>query len=176
MSPRGLVQSHSFTFYGTNYYVWRIRMLSHFRAIDPIIERILDMGLSPPEDPQNLSLEEKTNSYLEAQASNVLVNVVSFVVLSSIMHFRNALDIWTKLQAKYDVSKTNEDDCVPSTSDRDEFSSSSTTPTCELSQGNDMVSGVMAHTTCRGTLRWKPQEQGMKQQVSLSKKPRLSNQ
>ena len=87
MSPRGLVHSHSFTFDGTKYDVWRIRMLSHFRVIDPNIERILDMGLSPPKDPQNLSLEEKTNSYLEAQASNVLVNVVSFVVLSSIMPF-----------------------------------------------------------------------------------------
>src|SRR3954471_13922082 len=141
MSPTGLVHSHTFTFVATHYDVWRIRMLSHFRVIDPNIERILDMGLSPPKDPQNLSLEEETNSYLEAQASNVLVNVVSFVVLSSIMPFRNAHDIWTKLQAKYDVSKLNEDDCVPSTSGRDELSSSSTTPTCELSQGNDMVSG-----------------------------------
>src|SRR4051812_43525300 len=141
MFSRGLVHSHTFIFDGTHYDVWRTRMLSHFRAIDPNIERILDMGLSPPKDPQNLSLEEKTNSYLEAQASNVLVNVVSFLVLSSIMPFWNAHDIWTKLQAKYDVSKLNEDDCIPSTSGRDEFSSSSTTPTCELSQGNDMVSG-----------------------------------
>src|SRR3954469_22952789 len=141
MSPRGLVHSHTFTFDGTHYDVWRTRMLSHFQAIDPNIERILDMGLSPPKDPQNLSLEENTNSYLEAQASNVLVNAVSFVVLSSIMPLRNAHDIWTKLQAKYDVYKLDGDDCVPSTSGRDEFSSSSTSPTYELSQGNDMVSG-----------------------------------
>src|SRR3954469_1935741 len=96
MSPRGLVHSHTFTFDGTHYDVWRTRMLSHFRAIDLNIERILDMGLSHPKDPQNLCLEEDTNSYLEAQASNVLVNVVSFVVLSSIMPFSNAHDIWTK--------------------------------------------------------------------------------
>ena len=70
----------------------------------------------------------------------MVVNVVSFVVLSTIMPFRNSHDIWTKLQEKYEVSKIIEDDCVPSTSDHDEFSSSSTSPTCDLSQGNAMVS------------------------------------
>ena len=41
------------------------------------------------------------------------------------------------------MSKSDEDDCSPSTSGRDEYacSFSSTSPTCDLSQGNDMVSG-----------------------------------
>ena len=65
MSARGLVHKDTLTFDGTNYDVWQIRMLSHFRVIDPNIERILDMGLSPPKDPQNQSLEEETNSYLK---------------------------------------------------------------------------------------------------------------
>src|SRR3954471_6502285 len=54
MSPRGLVHSHTFTFDGTHYDVWSTRMLSHFRAIDPNIELILDMSLSPPMDAQNI--------------------------------------------------------------------------------------------------------------------------
>jgi hypothetical protein len=37
------------------------------------------------------------------------------------------------------VSKIIEDDCIPSTSERDELSS--TSPTCGKTQGNDMVSG-----------------------------------
>ena len=57
------------------------------------------------------------------------------------MPCRNAHEIWTKLQEKYDVSKIIEDDCIASTSGRDEFSSSSTSPTCGKTQGNDMVSG-----------------------------------
>ena len=80
MSTRGLVHNDSLIFDGTNYDVWKIRMLKHFRVMDPNIERIVDMGFSPPKDPQNLSIEDEKNSYLDAQASNVLFNVVSIVV------------------------------------------------------------------------------------------------
>ena len=59
-------------------------MLNHFRVMDPNLEQILEMSFSPPMDPQNLSLEDEKNSYLNAQATNVLFHVVSNVVLSSI--------------------------------------------------------------------------------------------
>ena len=94
------------------------------------MERILDMGFSPPKDPQNPSLEEKKNSYLDAQATKVHLHVVSHVVICSIMPHRSSHEIWTKLQDKYGMSKIIEDDCSPSTSDHDEFSSSSTSPMC----------------------------------------------
>ena len=55
------------------------------------------------------------------------------------MPFRSAHELWTKLNEKYDVSKIMEDDCIPSTSGRDELSS--TSPKCCKTQGNDMVSG-----------------------------------
>jgi hypothetical protein len=45
-------------------------MLNHFCDMDPNIERILDMGFSPPKNSQSLSLEEKRNSYLNSQATN----------------------------------------------------------------------------------------------------------
>ena len=141
MSSMSVEHYVSCIFNGTNYDVWKIHMLNHFRAMDPNIERILDMGFSPPYDPQRLSLEDEKNSYLDAQASNVLVYFVSNVVMCSIMPYRNAHEIWTKLQDKYDVSNIIEDDCIASTSGRDEFSSSSTSPMCGKTQGNDMVSG-----------------------------------
>ena len=121
MSARGQVHNHTFIFDGTNYDVWKIRILDLLRAMDPNIERSFDMGFSPPKDPQRLSLEDEKNSYLNAQVTNVLSNVVSNVVLESIMPFRNAHELWTKLQDKYDVSKIDEDDCSPSTSGRDEY-------------------------------------------------------
>jgi hypothetical protein len=77
--------------------------------MDPNIERILDMGFSPPKDPKNLYLEEKKNSYLDVQATYVLLNVVSSVVSLAIMPFRSAHELWRKLQEKYDVSKIIED-------------------------------------------------------------------
>ena len=77
------------------------------------------MGFSPPKDPQKLSSEDEKNSYLNAQASNVLVNDLSNVVTFSIMHFQSAHELWRKLQEKYDVSKIIEDDCIPSASGRD---------------------------------------------------------
>jgi hypothetical protein len=77
--------------------------------------------------------------YLDAQGTHVIVNVLSDVVIFSIMPFWSAHDLWTKLQEKYDVSKFIEDECIPSTSDRHE--PSSTSPMCGKTQGNDMVRG-----------------------------------
>ena len=57
------------------------------------------------------------------------------------MPFRSAHELWTKLQDIYEVSNIIEDDCSPSTSGRDEFTTSSTSPTCDSSQSNEMVSG-----------------------------------
>ena len=141
MSARGLVHNDMFIFDGTNYDIWKNRMLIHFRDMDPNLERIVDIGFSPPMDFKNLSCEDEKNLYLDAQASNVLVNALSYVVTSSIIPFWSAHELWTKLQDKYIVSNIIEDDCVASTSGRDEFSSSTTSPTCDFSQGNDMVSG-----------------------------------
>jgi hypothetical protein len=107
--------------------------------MDPNMERILDMGFSPPKDPKKSIFRGEENSYLDAQAINVLSDVVSIVVVSSIMLFRNAHELWTKLQEKYDVSKFIEDECIPSISVHDELSS--TSPMCDKKQGNDMMSG-----------------------------------
>ena len=116
MSARGLVHNNTFIFDVTNYDVWKIYMLDYFRGMHPHMEQILDMGFSPPKDPQNPSFEEKKNSYLDAQATKVHCHVVSHVVISSIAPFRSAHEFWTKLQDTYDASKTIEDDCTPSTS------------------------------------------------------------
>jgi hypothetical protein len=58
------------------------------------------------------------------------------------MAFRDAHELWTKLQDKYGVSKICGDDCSPSSSGRVAFSTSSTSPTCGLPQGKDTVSSV----------------------------------
>jgi hypothetical protein len=83
--------------------------------------------------------------YLNAQATYVIVNTLSDVVTFSITPFRSAHEIWTKLQEKYGVYKIIEDDCISSTSDRDELSS--TSPNYGKTQGNDMVCG---DETCNG--------------------------
>ena len=142
MSTRGLGFSDTLSFDGTNFDVWVIRMLNLFRVMDPNLERIVDMGFSPPKDPQRLSLEDEKNSYLNAQASNMLFDALSNVVIFQLMPFRDAHELWTKLQDEYGVSKFCGDDCSPSTSGRIVFSTSSTSPTCGLPQGNDMVSSV----------------------------------
>ena len=142
MTFRELVHDPTFIFDDTNYDVWKIRMLNLFRAMGPKnFKSIVDMGFPPPKDSQELSLEDEENSHLETLVSNGLICVLSDVVLASIMPFRNAHELWTKLQDIYEVSNIIEDDCSPSTSGRDEFTTSSTSPTCDLSQGNDMVSG-----------------------------------
>ena len=121
MSTRGLGFSHTLSFDGTNFDVWVIRMLNLFRVMDPNLEQIVDIGFSPPKDPQRLSLEDEKNSYLNAQASNVLFDALSNVVIFQLMPFRDAHELWTKLQDKYGVSKFCGDDCSPSTSGRSLF-------------------------------------------------------
>jgi hypothetical protein len=84
----------------------------------------------------------RKKSYLNAQAYNVLFDGLSNVVIFQLMPFRDALELWTKLQDKYDVSKIRGVDCSPSTSGREKLSTSSTSPTCGLPQGNETVSSV----------------------------------
>ena len=140
MSLSELVHDSTFHFEGTNYDVWKIRMLNYFRVIDPHMEQIVEMGFSPPKDPQNPTLEEEKNLSLDALATNAFFLLVILVVIRSIMPLRNAHDLWTKLQDKYGMSNIVEDDCSPSTSSRDEFLTSSTSPTCGKPQTNEMVS------------------------------------
>ena len=87
-----------------------------------------------------MNLEDEKNLYLDALASNEFCKFVSVVVFESIMPLRNAHELWTKLQDKYGVSNSSEDDCSPSTSGRDEFSFSSTSPICDKPQTNVMMS------------------------------------
>jgi hypothetical protein len=107
--------------------------------IVPSFNSIFNLAIQSFKDSQSLSLEEKKNSYLNSQATNVLFDVVSNAAIYVIMPFYNACEFWTNIQEKYDVSNTIEDDCIPSTSGRNELSS--TSPTCDKTQGNDMVSG-----------------------------------
>ena len=70
----------------------------------------------------------------------MLFDALSNVVIFQLMSFRDAHELWTKLKDKYGVSKFCGGDCSPSTSGRVVFSTSSTSHTCGLPQGNDMVS------------------------------------
>ena len=141
MSFRKLVHDFTFIFDGTNYDIWKIRMLNLFRDMGPnYIKSIVDVDFPPPNDSQELSLEDEENSHLDTLVSNGLICILSDVVLASIMPFRNAHELWTKPQDKYEVSNFIEDNCSRSTSGRDEFSSSSTSPICGRPQTNVMVS------------------------------------
>ena len=135
-----LVHDPAFHFDGTNYNAWKIRMLNYFWVMDPHMEKIVEMGFSPPKDPKNPTLEEEKKLSLNSLATNALFLLVSLVVIRSIMPLQNAHDIWTKLQEKYGVSNIVDDDYSPSTSGRDEFSTSSTSPYCGKQQTNEMVS------------------------------------
>ena len=107
MSLRELVHDPTFMFDGTNYDIWKIRMLNIFRAMGPnYIKSIVHMFFSPPMDSQELSIKDAENSYLNTQVFNALICILGDVVLTSIMPFRNAHELWTKLQDKYEVSNS----------------------------------------------------------------------
>ena len=51
------------------------------------------MGFYPPKDPQRLSLEDEKNSYLNAQASNVLIDALSNVDIFQLIPFRDSHEL-----------------------------------------------------------------------------------
>ena len=65
-------------------------MLSYFRVLDPNIERIIDIGFSPPKDYGSMSLEDEKNLSLDALASNEFCKFLSDIVLESIIPLRYA--------------------------------------------------------------------------------------
>ena len=64
-----LVHDPTFHFDGTNYNAWKICMLNYFRVMEPHMEKIVEMGFSPPKYPQNPTLEEEKNLSLDALAT-----------------------------------------------------------------------------------------------------------
>jgi hypothetical protein len=163
MLASGLVHNDTIIFDGTNYRSWRNCMLSNLRTLCPNIEQFLDVGFSLPMDPKNQSLEDQKNLHLEALVSNEFTLSISsgihvFVLLTANCWTSHAM--WTKLEETYGGSNLHDDflplDAVieelPSTSYQEELpiastsncediTSSSTSSTCVLSQGNDKVSG-----------------------------------
>ena len=93
MSSSGLVHNSYFILDGTNYEVWKIRMLDSLRVMDPYIERILYRGYSPPKNLKRLSLMDENNSYLDAQASNMIFNALSDVVILLVTSLKFTNDI-----------------------------------------------------------------------------------
>jgi hypothetical protein len=136
-------------------------MLCNLRTLCPNIEQFIDVGFSALMDPQNLSLEDEKNLHFEGQVSNEILLSVSSIVYVSLMgsKCKTSHEIWTKLEESFggfislevesepkELSSPShhEELQVASTSGRDDCSISSTSPTCDLSQGNDMVSGEIA--------------------------------
>ena len=58
MSTSELVHDDTFCFNGTNYIMWRLRMLCHFRAMGPNALRIVVVGNSNLKDGQSPSLDD----------------------------------------------------------------------------------------------------------------------
>jgi hypothetical protein len=150
MSASYLVHNDTIIFDGTNYNLWRNHMLCNLRTFCPNIERFLDVGFSPPTDPQNLSLEDEKNLHLEAQVSNEILLSVSSIVYVCLMGSKCKMfhEIWTKLEESFDGCISLEIESEPkklsspshheelqvaSTSGRDDCSISSTSLTCDLS-------------------------------------------
>ena len=159
MSASGLVHNDTFIFDGTNNYpLWRNRMLCNIRTMCLNIERFLDVGFSPPMDPQNLSLEDEKNLHLDRHVSyefqhSLCEDIRIFLILSDC---ERSHEKWAKLEETYGGSISHEVDClskelsspshheelqVASPSGRDDSSIPSTSPTCGKTRGNDMVSG-----------------------------------
>ena len=158
MSASNIVHNDAIIFNGTNYLFWRNCLLCNLRTLCANIERFIDVGFSPSMDPQNLSLEDEKNLHLEAQVSNELL----FSLRPDFRRFliyikrKSSHEMWIKLKEMFGGTTSHlvggdseelsspshhEELQVASTSGRDEFSCSSTSPTCCKTQGNDTVSG-----------------------------------
>src|SRR3990170_3173480 len=101
MSTSGIVHDDTFCFSGTNYHLWRIRMLCHFRAMGPNIVRIVLVGLHPWKNDLCPSIDENEDRHLGYDAKNSIVQAITYEVFKSIMYLETAHEIWTKLEEIY---------------------------------------------------------------------------
>ena len=157
MSTSGIVHNDTFDFDGTNYHLWRIRMLCHFRTMGPNVLRIVTIGAHIAKDCLSPSLEDM---HIDSDALVAIHQAITFDVFKSILMCKTAHEAWTKLDDVYGGSYLDEANIFPmktvgevsttschdehpiaSTSDYLDTPTSSTLPTFSLSQGNDMVSG-----------------------------------
>ena len=61
---------------GSNYDSWSTRILDIFRTMGSQIERVVDVSISPPNDKELSFEEEEKCTHLNAQATNVLADLV----------------------------------------------------------------------------------------------------
>src|SRR5215216_3058596 len=109
MSASSIVHNDTIIFDGTNYALWRNCLLCNLRTLCPNIEQFLDVGFSPPMDPQNLSLEDEKNLHLELQVSNEIIFSLSPTVnlFLKIVKRKSSHKKWTKLKEIFGGSISN---------------------------------------------------------------------
>ena len=94
MSTSELVHDDTFCFNGTNYIMWRLRMLCHFRAMGSNAFRIVVVGNSNLKDGQSPSLDDM---HLDCEALSVIHQAITFEVFKSILSCSLAHEAWTKI-------------------------------------------------------------------------------
>ena len=109
MSTSELVHDDTFCFNGTNYIMWRLRMLCHFRAMGPNALRIVVVGDSNLKDGQSPSLEDM---HLDSQVLSAIHQAISFEVFKEILTCKSAHEAWTKLEDIYGGSNLDEDNIL----------------------------------------------------------------
>ena len=171
MSTSGIVHDDTFCFSGTNYHLWKIRMLCHFRTMGPCFVRIVLVGASPWKDDLFPTSEENDDMLCGYSAKNAIIRFISLEVFESIMTCVTAHDMWTKLEEIYggsnlvdvhhlpeelieevSTSSNHEDLHIASSSVYLDISTSSASPSCGMSQGNDMVSENIICDDCDDVL------------------------
>ena len=135
-------------------------MLSHFRAMGPNFVQIIIKGASPWKDHLFPTLEEHNDTLLGYDAKNVIMRSITHEVFESIMTYGSAHEMWTKLEEIYGGSNIVEVNCLSDESNEEfstssyheelhlaystvclDISTSSASPSHDMYQGNDMVSG-----------------------------------
>ena len=102
---------------GSNFLSWSIHLLNAFRAISPLVERIVDASIPllvvDWSNYKNIPKEEEICVQLNAQAINVMLSTLSAEVLDEAIFNgqtppESAHLIWTRLVDLYGKSKCDE--------------------------------------------------------------------
>ena len=106
MSTKGETHSDFSLFDGSNYDSWCICILDILKAIDPILLRIVDVSIYPPNfDRENYTEEEGKCLQQNAQATNVLLSVMSAEIQDCIFKeygfLKDAHLLWMALKENY---------------------------------------------------------------------------
>jgi hypothetical protein len=109
MVSSGIDECDTHFFYGTNFALWKNRMLDHFCAKGPKFWRVVTSCLTHVLDHKNLSKAQKVLFELDVDAFLYQIDALSFEMFDRVNHKGTAHELWESIKHTFGDSSIWDD-------------------------------------------------------------------